>query len=1299
MSVLKAGKILLYCVAGLLGLVLLLMLGIKLALDRAPAYQAEIKDWVHSQTGYPIGFAGVSPSFRWYGPELHFEKLELRSKDDKRVLARAAGARVAADIWQLLRTGKLLAGRIELDTPNVVITRLGPNSFALASEIKLGGGDSSLDTLALNDLPAGKLAIRHALVTLQNWNTALPQLAMRNVSVDVERGEAGLSLRLAAQLPATLGGTLTASGSARGRGDLQVLDWDARVEARDISFPGWRLLLPEYLKRLDAGSGTFELTARGAGPVLARAELDFGAQGVVTQLSDGPGPRFEQISGALDVIHQGDRWTLSGKRVRAVRAGRRKPDPDSRFDATWRSGEGGLLDLRVQASYLHADALLPLTGLLPDKDVRDRLREIAPTGEWTDTVIALARNSAADPWRLQIQAKFSDVGFAPVGRAPGLRGLSGSIAGNESGGQVIIDTHTAVFNWPGQLLQPVDLDTLKATVYWKRTSEALLVATPDWEMKNRDGAVHGKVAWRQPADGSSPELTMADTVENGNVANTRNYLPHAQLSPGALAWLDKAFVAGHLSHAEVVFRGPVRHFPFRDGTGLFLARCNLEAMTLDYGVGWPRVENLAAQAEFRNEGMTARLSSGRIGDIPVGSADARFADFKTGELEVHVTAGGDAADALAFLRATPLDAAAEHAFSGVVAKGSMQSRVELFLPFKDFEHRRVQVHGHLEGVTLNRAGSTVAATDLNGDFDIDGAQVARADVRGRFLGGTFQMQARAPRNRPVTRTQLELRGTLSGDALRAALALPAGIAIDGQTDWRASLKMSPEPNRERSLRVSSSLVGLDMKLPAPLDKAADTPLPSWFEIQWPAGAGPQGRVALGSVVSGSYALQSDAGGMQLAHLALSFGAAESSSSDSQIVNVGGSVARLDLAGWLRLSPSGNNAKPMADYLRNARLNVAELDYLGLEFRDVSLDLSVAEGALHIAVGGPNVVGTISLPGAADLSQPWDLQFERLHFDSPDLDAPAGSKAASGATTAPGMTAGAAPAGAAAAAPSGDPRTIPAINFHAADVIMGERQFGEVRATLLKLDDGVSLQQLSVTAATFSVNAQGEWRGKGAGIGHIVGTLSSTDVQSTLKQLGYADVIQAKSGRMEFNLSWAGAPTADALGDATGHVQLALDKGQIIGLKPGAGRVLGIASIAALPRRLALDFSDLTDKGLAFDTVRGDFDLRDGNAYTDNVLVKGPAAEIGLIGRVGLKNKDYDQTAVVTGSLGSSPLPLAGFVGGPVLGAAVLLFTQVFKQPLKGLARGYYRITGNWDNPVVERIKSADAAAATAEAPK
>src|ERR1700675_959038 len=143
MSAAKIGKILLYCFAGLVVLVLLIMLAAKLALDRAPQYQAQIKEWVHSQTGYHIGFAHVSPALRWSGPELYFDRPELRSKDGERVLARAAGARITADIWQLIRGGKLLAGRIQVDAPNIVIERLGPSRFAVAGEIELGGDSSS----------------------------------------------------------------------------------------------------------------------------------------------------------------------------------------------------------------------------------------------------------------------------------------------------------------------------------------------------------------------------------------------------------------------------------------------------------------------------------------------------------------------------------------------------------------------------------------------------------------------------------------------------------------------------------------------------------------------------------------------------------------------------------------------------------------------------------------------------------------------------------------------------------------------------------------------------------------------------------------------------------------------------------------------------------------------------------------------------------------------------------------------------------------------------------------------------
>jgi uncharacterized protein (TIGR02099 family) len=1276
MRIRKIGKILGLSFAGLVLLVLLAMLGIKLMLDRAPRYQAQIKEWVHAQTGYHIGFARVSPAFRWYGPELYFDRLELRSKDDQHVLAHAAGGRVAADVWQLIRSGKLLAGRIEIDSPSIVVARLGPTRFAVASEFLLGGEDSTPGTLNVDDLPAGTVVIRHAVLTMQNWNPALPQLTVQDINIDMSRDAYDLELKVSASLPPVLGGTVTFKGSARGSGDVRALAWSGQAGARGIVFSGWRQLLPEYLANLESGTGSFDTTAFGQGLNLARADVDFGAVNVTTQLGDGPITKFDQLSGALTLEHTGERWNLAGKGVRVGRA-----DPESAFDASWREGDGGLLDVRVQASYLRAETLLPLTGFLPQKDLRDRLREIAPSGEWTDTLIAFVRDQVGDPWRMQVQAKFQRAGYAPVGGAPGLRGIGGSIAGNESGGRVIIETDAGVFNWPRQFPHPVELTSLTANLYWKRTAQELLIASPDWVVKSRDGEIHGQVAWRQPADDTSPLLTLVGNIQNGNAGNARNYLPRGLIAPSALTWLDRALVAGRMPRADILFQGPVWNFPFRDGGGIFIARCALEGMTLDYSEGWPPAENLAATAEFRNEGMSAHLLAAHIGDLALESGDARFPDFNSGELKIHAAVRGDASSALTFLRATPLNEIAEHAFSGVDATGPLHASVELYLPFRDFAHRRVLVHGRMDGATVNQPGSATKATDVSGDFDIDGGQVARADIRGQLLGGPFQMQARAARNRPVTRTQLEFRGTMSADAVRTALALPSTVAVNGQADWRAVLKITPEPARERSLRVSSTLAGFEMRLPAPLDKPAAVPMPSWLEIQWPAVGGPQGSLALGTLLNGSFALESAAAGMRLAHASMTFGGGESAAAGAQIVDVSGAVQRVDLTGWLSLIAPDKNAKPLAYYMRTAKLNVAELDYLGLAFHDVALDLAVADRSWRVNVGGPNVVGSITAPSAAGATEPWSLQFDLLRFDvAESLDL-----AADGAKDAP---------------PEADPRALPAINFHARELIWGERQFGDVTATLTRLDDGVSLKSLAVIGSSFTVNAKGEWRGGDLG-SRIQGTLASVDVQNTLKDLGYADVIEAKSGRMDFDLSWAGPPTLEAVAQAAGHVQLSLVRGQVTGLKPGAGRMLGLASIAALPRRLALDFSDMTDKGLAFDTVRGDFDLRDGNAYTENVLLKGPAVEIGLIGRVGLKNRDYDQTAVVTTSVGNSlSLPVASaLVGGPVVGAAVLLFTQVFKEPLKGLARGYYRITGGWDNPTVERIKSAGAAAAPAETPK
>jgi uncharacterized protein (TIGR02099 family) len=1269
MNIRKLGKILLYVLAGFIGFVLVALLLTKVALDRVPQYQDQIKAWVNRQTGLHIGFAHVSPTLRWYGPELLFDQLELRSRDDRRVLARAASGRIGADLRQVLRTGNIFAGRLELVGPDLAIVRLGPSSFALAAEIELSGPAADNEALTLEDLPAGTFEIRSGRVALQNWNPSMPQLLLEKVNLVMQRDKDAIAITVDARLPPVLGGDFNASGAAAGLASSSTLMWHGDMQVHNVSFAGWREFMPEYLTNLNAGEGNFELTAAGRGAELAHAQVNFSAHAVETRLDEGSVAKFDEIGGLVTLEHTQDRWTLSGRRILARRADTK--DPLSQFDVTWRSSDAGLLELRASASYLRAATLLPLTGLLPQRELRERLLDIAPTGIWSDAQLELARATVADPWSMRVAARFRDAGFAPVGSIPGFRGLSGEIAGNQFGGHLQLDCDSLLMAWPAQWPQPVSFDVLKGTLYWNRSADNLTIATPSIEFRNPDATAHAQAALQLFPNGDSPQIAVIAEVEDGNVASTRYYLPHGVIGPSAMAWLSQAFVSGHLSKAEVILRGALRQFPFRDGGGVFIARANVDSMILSYGEGWPLLENMAGQAEFHNEGLSMHLTRADTQGLSVEHGDARFADFKTGELEIHAQGGGDALAAIGFLRATPLNTMTDGAFYGVEGNGPVSANVDLFLPFKEFENRRVLVHAQLDGVTLSHQGLPLSASDLRGSVDIDGGHVARADLHGQVLGGSLRVSVNAGKKRPLTRTQLDLHGTLNGEALRTALGLPPELALTGAADWQGTVTIAQLPARERSVHLNTNFVGLESALPEPLRKAAAHPLPSTLDIQWPTGGGTQVAVSLGSIARAAFEFESSTGEEKLAHASVMFGGADPAFADNQIVSIGGHMERLGLDGWQSLMGSDDkNARPLSFYLHEAKLDVERLDALGLAFRKVGISLEKSGDHWRLGFDGPNVDGAVTVPAAG--TEPWDLKFSRMRVDDSDESAK--------------------PAAAPVAARAFGPASVPALKVQIDELDWGDRHFGDVQAAISKTGDGVILDRIDVTSPSFSIKSQGEWRGKDAGLGHLAGVLQSTDVRTTLTQLGYVDVMSGKSGRLDFDINWLGAPSADTLRDAVGHLQVALDKGQIFAIKPGAGRVLGLASIAEIPRRLSLDFSDLTDKGMAFDTIRGDFDLRGGDAFTDNVLVKGPAAEIGIIGRVGLKNKDYDQTAVVTGSVGNS-LPLgATVIGGPVAGAVALLFTQVFKQPLRGLARGYYRITGGWDNPIVKKVQGSEAAA-------
>lgn len=1274
MTLRKLKRWLLITVAGVAGLLLVLTLGLKLALDRAPEYQAQIKSWVHEQTGFYIRFAHVYPNLRWYGPELYFDTLELRSKDDLTTVAVARGGSVAVDVWQLIRSARLQAGRIRLEAPRLQVTRIGPNRFRIATGLEFGPSGGSLrDTL--RDLPRGRVVVRNADVTLLQWNATLPTLRFRELDIDLQRSGDRVDLDLSVAMPPQLNGSVRVRLAASQFDARDGLLWSIGVRARDVSLPGWHQFLPEYSNTLTAGVARIDLTAAGGGNFL-QSSAEFTANDIAIAHSGATSLTLHEAGGIVELARDQDRWRLSGKRLRAFAVG--QAPRETRLSANWRAPAGVVTDLDAQIDYLGLAALAPIVAVLPQKTLRDRINAYDLSGEWFDARLRYSRASGDASPRWSASARFAGAGFAPIGRAPGFAALSGSVRGDERSGQLQISSPGARMLWPEEWPAPIMLDTLQGSIFWKRTADGLLLASQNLQTANKDFRATTKLAL-QTFDADRPvEITLASKVSDIDTTAAPKYLPRQRIAPSALSWLNRAFVAGRIPQADLVLRGPLRNYPFRDGSGLFLARFAVENMVLDYRESWPRIRDISLDAQFRNQGLTVWVKHASAGDVVVQRATGTFEDFRSGELKIHADAHTDAAAALGFLAATPLDDMTEHAFSSVDAAGPLDATIDLFLPFKSFDQRRVLVDAQLDGVSLAYKGSKAAATQLRGSVRVDGAQVPQAQLRGVALGGPLQVRARAPRNAADLATQLELRGALSADGVRAAFDLPGLASLTGHAEWRGTVRLSPAPARERWVRMTSNLAGLGVTLPQPFQKSEDAPLPFFAQMEWPKSGGPLIRVNVTPLVRGILELESSDDGLRWSRAAIQFGGDVPVLSASDPLVVAGHVGKLDLSGWLRQPGSASTASSdtssgssAVEKLRTASLQVDDLRFQGLAFRDVGLRLTAADRAWAVDVEGPDAKGSLRFPRAAAALDPWELKFDHLRIND------SGGEQAGPAQ--PAMT---------------GPDSVPALHLQSEQLFWHDRLIGSIEAVLSKRVDGIALDQLRVHSPSFNLQLEGSWRGPGGGVGALEGVLVSNDVQKTLTQFGYADVMQAKAGRLDLDLNWRGEPSTRALASLNGHVKLEADKGQIVDLHPGAGRVLGLASVATLPRRLFLDFSDLTDKGLAFDTIRGDFDLRDGDAYTNNVLLDGPAAEIGLIGRVGLAKQDLDQTAVVAGNFGNS-LPLAStLAAGPVVGAAVLVFTQVFKQPLKGLARGYYRITGSWENPLVERVKSEEAAAAT-----
>lgn len=1257
------------------GLLVLGIAGFQLLVRRLPSYQDEIQAWVTAELGLALDYSELDGALSWRGPELAFRDVSVRTPGDETPFLTARGANVGLDVFGLayrLVTGQPLSvDRLTFDGTEFTLVRTEQGAYRLQ-----GAPAQALGSEATVQVPPDiDVLVRNSRVLYLD--------AARNVAWDFQSVAASLrrdgdvvTLDASARPPPEFADRIEVTAQAVVADDVSLGarftgDWRLSADLDEVDLAVATRLFPPSAVAPQAGRGDVAVWLEWQQGALASGSVDLTLADVALQSPLEAGQsRFERIALTGSWQRQGDAWHFGLRDVAVTRSGRAWPEPAS-ADIDVERDADGLSHVALRSSFLRLEDLTPFFAPLPASRLLESWFALAPRGDLRSVDIALTRVADA-PLDYTVSAEFAELGIAQVDDVPGVTGLTGQVRADARSGRLELASAGATLDWPVLFRQRLDVPEVDGIVVWRAGQDAVRVVSDDLLVVTPDASLRSNLELTLPMDGASPELDLRTTVSAFDIAAVPRYLPANKMPDTVVGWLDSALRGGRATGAEVTFVGPVRAFPFDGGEGELRATVPVEDAELRFVGDWPSAEDLDGTIEFVNAQFSAR-GSGRV--LGNRSADVRvgIGDMRVGDLTLQADTIGGLDQVLAFLNGAPLIAESlGEDFARLEApSGTGAVSLDLDLPLRDRAAYRLTASLDIIDGELAYRGFGPNVSEIFGTLTFADGVLAGDGVQAIFLDGPLTARV-APAEVPGYRARIDAEGEVTADAVVEAFSLPHGERLAGQTGWHGTLLIPAAAGAQRlapKITVASNLSGVALRFPEPFAKPPGEPTSLELNMTFPVG-GLEIDGYLGATrrfIVDFDATPGDAKPFVFRRAALQFGGALPEFRAERGVTLNGRLPELRVDDWIALSRSAGEAGvgggEWSGSFAGADLDVAEFSIFGQRLGSTRVSARRRTDDWQFELESNAIAGTVFVP--ADLSgDPQVLAvMRRLYLNAGD-----GGR---GGVTMKEL----------------DPRELPGLQLHADEFGIGQRQIGRLDAEILS--DPLGLRLVSFESATDSFTAQGSgawFVGDQGPTTRFAVSLNSTNVGEMLRQLGFAPFVEAESAEVTASVYWPGPPSGSWLDHLAGDLALRAEKGSLVDVEPGgAGRAAGLLSISALPRRLALDFRDVFNRGLVFDDITADFVIVDGNAYTDNLKLTGPVAEVGLIGRTGLRDRDYRQQAVVTAEPGKVLPTVGALLAGPQVAAALLIFTRIFKKPLGGIGRASYCVTGSWSEPMVERL--------------
>ena len=160
-------------------------------------------------------------------------------------------------------------------------------------------------------------------------------------------------------------------------------------------------------------------------------------------------------------------------------------------------------------------------------------------------------------------------------------------------------------------------------------------------------------------------------------------------------------------------------------------------------------------------------------------------------------------------------------------------------------------------------------------------------------------------------------------------------------------------------------------------------------------------------------------------------------------------------------------------------------------------------------------------------------------------------------------------------------------------------------------------------------------------------------------------------------------------DVTGYVAMKVKKGVFTEKDPNIGRILSLLNIKSIAKRLKLDVGDVTKEGFVYEDIDARILISNALAKIDKFELNATSGVIRLTGQSHIINEEYEMMAKVSPAVGDAVPAATALAGGGAIGLGVWLIDEalfegkLIDKIVDKVVDIEYKITGPWDNPVIE----------------